>query len=156
MPQQCFSLFPSDKIQDQTIDPLNCVMSFTNLYKNAENVTIFDNEALFRLCNKFQNIESPSYEDINKLIAQVISSMTCHLRFGDQHCSYFELCSKMTKGLHFNIPSFSPITTREDMYSKDNTNIESLLARSVLPECQMITLNEQNHCTEYQNNRLLL
>ena len=40
-----------------------------------------DNEAIYDICKKRLNITSPSFTNLNRLIAQVVSSITASLRF---------------------------------------------------------------------------
>ena len=40
-----------------------------------------DNEAIYDICKKNLNIPSPSFTNLNRLIAQVVSSITASLRF---------------------------------------------------------------------------
>lgn len=40
-----------------------------------------DNEAIYDICRRNLNIQRPSYTNLNRLIAQVVSSITASLRF---------------------------------------------------------------------------
>ena len=40
-----------------------------------------DNEAIYEICKKKLNVPQPSYPNLNRLIAQVVSSVTASLRF---------------------------------------------------------------------------
>ena len=40
-----------------------------------------DNEAIYDICKNRLNISSPSFMNLNRLIAQVVSSITASLRF---------------------------------------------------------------------------
>jgi len=40
-----------------------------------------DNEAIYDICRKNLNVPSPGYTNLNRLIAQVVSSITASLRF---------------------------------------------------------------------------
>jgi tubulin alpha len=40
-----------------------------------------DNEALYDLCRPALDIERPTYTNLNRLIGQVVSSLTASLRF---------------------------------------------------------------------------
>lgn len=40
-----------------------------------------DNEAIYDICKKNLGISSPSFTNLNRLIAQVVSSVTASLRF---------------------------------------------------------------------------
>jgi len=40
-----------------------------------------DNEAIYDICKKNLGVERPSYENLNRLIGQIVSSITASLRF---------------------------------------------------------------------------
>jgi tubulin alpha len=40
-----------------------------------------DNEAIYDICRRNLDIERPTYTNLNRLIAQVVSSITASLRF---------------------------------------------------------------------------
>ncbi|MFS8001622.1 putative tubulin [Helianthus anomalus] len=42
---------------------------------------LLDNEAIYYICRKLLDIERPTYTDLNRLVSQVISSLTALLRF---------------------------------------------------------------------------
>lgn len=42
---------------------------------------ILDNEAIYDICRRNLDIERPTYTNLNRIIAQVISSLTASLRF---------------------------------------------------------------------------
>ena len=42
---------------------------------------LIDNEAIYNICRKKLGIEKPSYTNMNRLIAQVISAATVSVRF---------------------------------------------------------------------------
>lgn len=42
---------------------------------------MIDNEAVFDICSKNLGIERPTYSNLNRLISQVVSSLTVSLRF---------------------------------------------------------------------------
>ena len=41
---------------------------------------MYDNEALYDICRRNLDIERPTYTNLNRLIAQIISSLTASLR----------------------------------------------------------------------------
>jgi tubulin alpha len=77
-----------------------------------EDMTLaFDNEALYNLCSRKIKIESPSYADINKLVAKAVSEMTRSMRFGG--CLNTDIKDLKTNlvpypRVKFVVPSYSP------------------------------------------------
>ena len=42
---------------------------------------MLDNEAIYDICRRNLDIERPTYTNLNRIIAQVVSSLTTSLRF---------------------------------------------------------------------------
>jgi tubulin alpha len=53
----------------------------SNLFKTAHAIIPIENKAMFNLCKHRLNIETPTYLNINRLIAHSWSSITCSMRF---------------------------------------------------------------------------
>jgi tubulin alpha len=64
-----------------TIEPYNTILSVTHSLDKLDLVFMFDNEAMFNIAQNNLEIERPVYRDINRLISQVISSITASMRF---------------------------------------------------------------------------
>ena len=85
---------------------------------------LFDNEALYGICNRSLDMEKPSYESINRLIAQVISSTTASLRFkGDLDVDLDEVRNNLVPypRIHFPVISYAPLHTEDQIKNKVNT-----------------------------------
>ena len=57
----------------------NKVLCVHSLLEHTD-VTMYDNEALYDICRRNLDIERPTYTNLNRLIAQIISSLTASLR----------------------------------------------------------------------------
>jgi tubulin alpha len=51
------------------------------LLEHTDVAVMLDNEAVYDICRRSLDIERPTYTNLNRLIAQVISSLTASLRF---------------------------------------------------------------------------
>ena len=51
------------------------------LLDHNELTHVMDNEAMYEICQKYLDIRRPTYDDINRLMAKPISSLTSSLRF---------------------------------------------------------------------------
>ena len=56
-------------------------MTFENFTENTDLVLMHDNETLYKMLVKIVGLESPSIDHINKLIAQIVSSITACSRY---------------------------------------------------------------------------
>ena len=90
---------------------------------------IFQNDIVTDICQKKLKIDFPKQKNINRFIAQVISSITSPLRF-EENCpmlQYFNWLIPNPK-LHFLLSSYSPI------YHPDIITFESITVRSITNE----------------------
>merc|ERR1711977_57942 len=59
----------------------NSVLSTHSLLEHTDVAVMLDNEAIYDICRRALDIERPTYTNLNRLISQVISSLTASLRF---------------------------------------------------------------------------
>jgi len=78
---ETFSVVPSPKVSDTVVEPYNCTLSVHQLVENADEVMTIDNEALYDICFRTLKLTTPTYGDLNHLVAAVMSGVTCSLRF---------------------------------------------------------------------------
>lgn len=106
-----FSVAPSPLISDSAVEPYNAILTLQRIRDNADAAVILDNEALFRIA-KSKLRRSPTYMDLNHIIALIMSSVTASLRFPAQLNT--DLGSFVTNlvpfpGNHFLTASFAPM-----------------------------------------------
>ena len=80
-PKLSFAVTPSPQVSSALVEPYNSVLSTHALLEHTEVAFCLDNEALYDVCKKSLDIERPAYKNLNRIIAQVISSLTTSLRF---------------------------------------------------------------------------
>lgn len=56
------------------------VLCVHSLLEHIDVTIMYDNEALYDICRRNLDIERPTYTNLNRLIAQIISSLTASLR----------------------------------------------------------------------------
>jgi hypothetical protein len=57
------------------------VLCVHSLLEHTDVTIMYDNEALYDICRRNLDIERPTYTNLNRLLAQIISSLTASLRF---------------------------------------------------------------------------
>ena len=98
------------------VDPYNSILSLNKLIQQSSMTSIFDNEAIYKLCAKYRDIRVPSYDDMNHLIAQSISWSTWSLRSEIQkstNLNSYQTTLVHFPRLHFLIHSMAPIWPQE-------------------------------------------
>jgi tubulin alpha len=82
--------------------------------ENSDICIVLDNEAVYDICKKKLSIEKPVYNDLNRLVALVISSITASLRFkGSLNVDINEYQTNLVPypRIHFMITSYAPIAS---------------------------------------------
>jgi len=100
-------------------EPYNSVLTTHSLLEHTDVAVNFDNEAQYDICRRSLNIERPGYQNLNRLIAQVISSMTASLRFdGALNVDMTEFQTNLVPypRIHFLLSSYAPIISSEKAY----------------------------------------
>jgi len=109
-----FEIYPAPKISTCIVEPYNAMLSTHWLLDHTEVSVLLDNEALYNICQKQLDIDRPSYGDLNKIIAKVISSMTASLRFdGELNVDLGEFQTNLVPfpRLHFMTTALAPVVT---------------------------------------------
>jgi tubulin alpha len=107
-----FTIMPSPNISTSVVEPYNSVLSLHNMVDLTDVTVMLDNEALYDICKRGQDIEGPSYVNLNRLIAQVVSSLTASIRFdGAVNVDLWEYEKNLVPypRVHFTIPSYAPV-----------------------------------------------
>jgi len=110
-----FEVYPAPKISTCIVEPYNAMLSTHWLLDHTEVSVVLDNEAIYSICQKQLTIERPSYDDLNKIIAKVISSMTASLRFdGELNVDLGEFQTNLVPfpRLHFMTTALAPVISK--------------------------------------------
>mmetsp|Transcript_7839 Transcript_7839/g.15133 ORF Transcript_7839/g.15133 Transcript_7839/m.15133 type:complete len:454 (+) Transcript_7839:60-1421(+) len=107
-----FNIYPSPQVSTSVVEPYNCVLSTHALLEHTDVAVLLDNEAIYDICRTALGVARPSYTDLNRLIAQVISSLTASLRFdGALNVDVTEFQTNLVPypRIHFMLSSYAPI-----------------------------------------------
>eukprot|EP00494_Astrolonche_serrata_P006847 UN06872 len=107
-----FEIYPSPTISTCIVEPYNGLLSTHWLLDHTDVSLILDNEALYEICQKKLDIKKPSYVNLNRIIAKVVSSMTASLRFdGELNVDMNEFQTNLVPfpRLHFMTTSLAPV-----------------------------------------------
>jgi len=85
---------------------------------------MIDNEAMYDICRRNLDIERPTYTNLNRLVAQCISSITASLRFDGQlnvDLTEFQTNLVPYPRISFPLCSFAPVIAAEKAYHESMT-----------------------------------
>jgi tubulin alpha len=111
-----FCVYPSPQVSTAVVEPYNSVLSTHSLLEHTDVSFILDNEAIYDICRRSLGIEKPAYVNLNRLVAQLISSLTASLRFqGSLNVDINEFQTNLVPypRIHFMLCSYAPILSAE-------------------------------------------
>jgi len=107
-----FTVYPSPQVSTAVVEPYNSVLSTHALLEHTDVDVILDNEAIYDICKRSLDVDRPSYSNLNRLVAQVISSLTASLRFdGALNVDITEFQTNLVPypRIHFMLSSYAPV-----------------------------------------------
>jgi len=114
-----FTIYPSPQVSTAVVEPYNSVLSTHSLLEHTDVAVMLDNEAVYDICRRNLDIERPTYTNLNRLVAQVISSLTASLRFdGALNVDITEFQTNLVPypRIHFMLSSYAPVISAEKAY----------------------------------------
>jgi len=119
-----FCIYPSPQVSTAVVEPYNSVLSTHSLLEHTDVAFMLDNEAIYDICRNNLDIERPTYTNLNRLIAQVISSLTASLRFdGSLNVDINEFQTNLVPypRIHFMLCSYAPVVSAAKVYHEQNS-----------------------------------
>jgi len=105
-----------------------------------------DNEAIYDICRRSLGIEKPTYTNLNRLISQVISSLTASLRFdGALNVDINEFQTNLVPypRIHFMLSSYAPVISASKI-SHEQLNVSDITS-AVFEPSQMMGKCDPRH-----------
>ncbi|WMV16964.1 hypothetical protein MTR67_010349 [Solanum verrucosum] len=122
-----FTVYPSPQVSTSVVEPYNSVLSTHSLLEHTDVAVLLDNEAIYDICRRSLDIERPTYTNLNRLVSQVISSLTASLRFdGALNVDVNEFQTNLVPypRIHFMLSSYAPVISAEKAHHEQHSVAE--------------------------------
>jgi len=130
-----FEIYPAPLISTSIVDPYNALLATHWLLDHTEVSIVLDNEAVYDICNKALDLKTPTYDNLNRIIAKTISAMTASLRFdGELNVDLNEYQTNLVPfpRLHFMTNSLAPVIAKAKA-SNETFSVQDVTDQAVNP-----------------------
>merc|ERR1711991_357654 len=135
-----FSVYPSPQCSTAVVEPYNTILSTHTMLEHSDVAFMVDNEALYDICRRSPDIERPTYTNLNRLIPQIISSITASLRFDGQinvDMTAFQTNLVPYPRISFPLCSYAPIIAAEKAYH-EQLSVSEITSAVFEPSTMMV------------------
>ncbi|CBY22337.1 unnamed protein product [Oikopleura dioica] len=148
VPVMNIPIFSSPKYASSCVEPYNSVLYAGSQYHN--NISgcsiMMDNQALYKICESYLDVEIPSFYNTNRLVAQVVSMLTAPLRFSDPASANFNnVINSLVPQPRLKFLSFAcaPLASTESTSKSDVNSIHEMSQFCYKSENQFLTLEKK-------------
>merc|ERR1712193_312462 len=141
-----FTVWSCPQVATAVVEPYNTVLCVHSLLEHTDVTIMMDNEALYDICRRNLDIERPTYTNLNRLIGQIISSLTASLRFdGALNVDLTEFQTNLVPypRIHFCLSSYAPVISAEKAYHEQLSVAE--ITMSVFEPASMMVKCDPRH-----------
>merc|ERR1711887_171408 len=111
-----FAVYPAPQMSSAVVEPYNSILTTHTTLEHTDCAFMVDNEAIYDICRTKLNVERPSYSNLNRMIGQIVSSITASSRFkGALNVDLTEFQTNLVPfpRIHFPLASYAPVVASD-------------------------------------------
>jgi len=135
-----FSIYPAPQVSTAIVEPYNAVLYTHTTLEHCDCAFLVDNQAIYDIARSNLQILRPTYTNLNRLIAQIISSITASLRFdGALNVDLNEFQTNLVPypRIHYPLATYAPVVSADKAYH-DTLGVDEITKVCFEPNNQMV------------------
>jgi len=141
-----FSIYPAPQVSTAIVEPYNAVLYTHTTLEHCDCAFLVDNQAIYDLSHNNLAVERPTYTNLNRLIAQIISSITASLRFdGALNVDLNEFQTNLVPypRIHYPLATYAPLVSAQ-LASHEGLGVDVITKSCFEAENQMVKCDPKN------------